>query len=91
MCPEKLVVKDNPRDNKCFQKYLMILIVCINFYIFRAQPKHLQLTLIILPLVKWHHFRVKKLTQPIFYETLMHRFDKAVMEVVFLVPQIIQS
>lgn len=86
MCPKKLIVKDNPSENKCFQKYLMVLTIYINFYVFRAQPKHSQLTLIILPLVKWHHFRVKKLIQPIFHETLKHGICKAVMEVGVLVP-----
>lgn len=62
MCPKKLIVKDNPRENKCFQKYLMILTIYMNFCVFRAQPKHSQLTLIILPLVKWHHFWVQSTT-----------------------------
>jgi len=83
MCPNELIVRDNPRENKCFQKYLMILTIYINFYVFRAQPKDSQLALIILPLVKWHHFRVQKLIQPIFHETLKHGICKAVMEVGF--------
>lgn len=89
MCPKKLIVKDNPRENKCFQKYLMTPSIYI-FYYFRAQPKHSQLTLIILPLRKWHHFRVQKLIQPIFHESLKHVIYKAVTEVGFFIPQITQ-
>lgn len=88
MCPKKLIFKDYHRENKCFQNYLMILTIYIDFCVFRAQSKHSQLTLITLPLVKWHHFRVQRLRHPIYHEMLKHGICKAVMEVSFLIPQI---